>query len=233
MTTGKTVPLTRQIFVGKVMVLLFNMMSRLVIAFLTRSKHLLTSWPQSMSTVILEPKKIKFVTASTFPPSICMNPSVNSIQFSSVQSLSCPTLWSHGLQIARLPCPSPTPRVYSNSCPLSRWCRPNILSSVVPFCSRLQSFPASGSFPMSQFFTSGGQSIRISASASVLPMNIQDRFPLGWTGWISLQSKGSQESFLTPQFKWIREEKKSRQRQWWYKWDGLLWEWPGFRCLGR
>ena len=97
------------------------------------------------------------------------------------------SLWPHGLQHARPPCPSPTPGVYSNSCPLSRWCHPTISSSVIPF-SRLQSFPASGSFPMSQFFTSGGKSIRVSASAAVFPMNIQDWFPLGWTGWI-LQSK--------------------------------------------
>ena len=87
------------------------------------------------------------------------------------------------------PCPSPTPRVYSDSCPLSQWCHPTILSSVIPFSSHLQSFPASGSFQMSQFFASGGHSIGVSASASVLPMNIQDWFPLGWTGWISLQSK--------------------------------------------
>ena len=88
------------------------------------------------------------------------------------------------------PYPSPTPRVYSNSCPLSRWCHPTISSSVVPFSFQVQSFPASGSFPVSQFFSSGGQSIGVSASGSVLPMNIQDWFPLGWTGWISLQSKG-------------------------------------------
>ena len=99
-------------------------------------------------------------------------------------------LWPHGLQHARLPCPSPTPGAYSNSCPLSGWCHPTISSSLVPFFSCLRSFPASGSFPMSQFFISGGQSIGASASASVLPMNIQDWFPLGWTGWISLQSKG-------------------------------------------
>ena len=111
-------------------------------------------------------------------------------QFSSVTQ-SCPTLWdTNGLQHARPPCPSPTPRVYSNSCSLSRWCHPVISFSVVPFSSRLQSFPASGSFPMSQFFPSGGQSIGVSASASVLPMNIQDWFPLGLTGLISLQSKG-------------------------------------------
>ena len=112
----------------------------------------------------------------------------NSVQFSrSVMSCS---LRPHGLQHTRLPCPSPAPRVYSNSCPSSRGCHPTISSSVVLFSSHLQSFPASGSFPMSQLFASGGQSIGASASASVLPMNIQDRFPLGWTGWISLQSKG-------------------------------------------
>ena len=90
----------------------------------------------------------------------------------------------------QLPCPSPAPGVYSNSCPLSWWCHPTISFSVVPFSSRLQSFPASGSFPMSPIFTSGWQNIGVSASASVLPMNTQDWFPLGWSGWISLQSKG-------------------------------------------
>ena len=97
--------------------------------------------------------------------------------------------WPHELQHAWLPCPSPTPRACSNSCPLSWWCHPTISSSVIPFSSWLQSFPASGSFPLSQFFVSGGQNIGVSASASVLPMNIQDWFPLGWTGWIPLQSK--------------------------------------------
>ena len=92
----------------------------------------------------------------------------------------------HGLQCARPPCPSPTPGVHSNSCPLSWWCHPAISSSVIPFSSYLQSFPASGSFQMSQLCASGGQSIGVSASASVLQMNIQDWFPLGWTGWISL-----------------------------------------------
>ena len=110
---------------------------------------------------------------------------------SSVQ-LSCSVvsdcLQPHGLQHTRLPYPPPTPRVCSNSCPLSQWCLPTISSSVVPFSSHLQSFPASGSFPMSQFFPSGGQGI--GASASVLPMNTQDWFTLGFTGWISLQSKG-------------------------------------------
>jgi len=90
----------------------------------------------------------------------------------------------------RPPFPSPTPRVYSNSCPLSRWCHPNISSSVIPFSSCLQSFPASGTLPVNQFFASGGQRIGASALASFLPINIQDWFPLGWIGWISLQSKG-------------------------------------------
>ena len=99
------------------------------------------------------------------------------------------SLQPHVLQHARLPCPSPTPKDYANSCPLSQWCHPTISSSVIPFSSRLQSFPASGSFQMSQLFTSGDQSTGVSASGSVLPMNIQDWFPLGWTGWISLLSK--------------------------------------------
>ena len=106
--------------------------------------------------------------------------------FSSVVS---DTLRPHGPQHARLPCPSSTPGAYSNSCPLSQWCHPTISSSVVPFSSQPQSFPAPGCFPMSQFFTSGGQSIRVSAPASVLPMNIQDWFFLKWTGCISLKSK--------------------------------------------
>ena len=105
-------------------------------------------------------------------------------------------LQHHGPQHARPPCPSPTPRAYSNSCSLSRWCHPTISSSVIPFSSRLQSFPASGSFPMSQFFASDGQSIGVSAPASVLPMNILDWFPLGWTGFITLQSKGLSRVFF-------------------------------------
>ena len=117
----------------------------------------------------------------------------NSVQFSC--SVVSNSLWPHGLQHTRLPCPSPAPGVDSNSCPLSRWCHPTISSSVVPFSSCLQSFPASGSFPMNQFFASGSQSSGASASASVLPMNIQDWFPLGWTGWISLQSKGLSRVF--------------------------------------
>ena len=100
------------------------------------------------------------------------------------------SLRPHGLQHARPPCPSPAPRVYSNSCPLSQWCHPTISFCVIPFSSCLQSFSASRSFQMSQFFASGGQRFGVSASASVLPMNIQYLFPLGWTGLISLQSKG-------------------------------------------
>ena len=115
------------------------------------------------------------------------------IQFSSVDQ-SCLTLQPHGLQHARLPCPSSTPRACSNSCPLSQWCHPTISSSVVHFSSLLKSFPASGSFPMSQFFTSDGQSIGVSASASVLPKNTQG-WSLEWTGWISLQSKGLSRVF--------------------------------------
>ena len=121
-----------------------------------------------------------------------------SVQFSSVQfshSVLSSSLWPHRLQHARPPCPSPTPRVYPNSCPLSRWCHPTISSSVIPFSSCPQSSPASGSFQMGQLFASGGQSIGVSASTSVLPMNIQDWFPLGWTGWISLQSKGLSRGF--------------------------------------
>ena len=110
------------------------------------------------------------------------------LQFSSVTQ-SCLTLWPHGPQHARAPCPSPIPGTYSNSCPSSRWCHPTISSSVIPFSSCLQSFPASGSFPVSQFFTSGGQNTGVSALASVLPMYIQDWFPLGLTGLIFLQSK--------------------------------------------
>ena len=111
----------------------------------------------------------------------------DSVQFS--RSVMSDSLWPHGLQHARLPCPLLTPRACSNSCPSSQWCHPTISSSVVLFWSCPQSLQASGSLPMSQFFASGGQSIGVSASASVLPMNIQDRFPLGLTGLISLQSK--------------------------------------------
>ena len=114
-------------------------------------------------------------------------------QFS--HSVVSDSLRPHELQHARCPCPSQTPRVYSNSCPSSRWCHPVISSSVVPFSSCLQSLPASGSLPMSQLFASGGQSTGVSDSASVLPMNTQDWSPSGWTGWISMQSKGLSRVF--------------------------------------
>ena len=115
----------------------------------------------------------------------------SSVQFSTVQySVMSDSLQTHGLQHTRLHCPSPTPRACSNSCPSSRWCHPTISASVVPFSSHPESFPASESFPTSQFFASGGQSTGVSASASVLPMNIQNWLPLGLTGLIFLQSKG-------------------------------------------
>ena len=120
-----------------------------------------------------------------------------SVQFS--LSVVSDSLWPHGLQHTRLPFSSPTPGVYSNSCPLSWWCHPAISSSVIPFSSRLQSFPASGSLPMSQFLTSGGQSIGVSASASVLPMNIQDwfSFRMDWLALLAVQ--GTLKSFLQHQ----------------------------------
>ena len=125
---------------------------------------------------------------------------LGSVQFSPSVSDS---LQSHGLQHTRFPCPSWTPGVCSNSCPSSWWSHPTISSSVIPFSFHLQSFPASGSYPMSQFFASGGQRIGVSISASVLPMNIQERFSLGLTGWISLQSKGLSRVFSNTQFKSI------------------------------
>ena len=117
---------------------------------------------------------------------------MSSVQFSS-GAQSCPTLWPHESQHTRPPCPSPTPGVHPNSCASSRWCHP--ATSVVPFSSCPQSLPASESSPMSQLFAWGGQSIGISASASALPMNTQDWSPLGWTDWISLQSKGLSRVF--------------------------------------
>ena len=194
------------------------MLSRLVIAFLPRSKRLLISWLQSPSAVISEPKKIKSVTVSAVSPSICHEVMGNTwwwsrsqsqeanwtnmsffkhrkcclillqviVQFS--RSVVSDSLWPHELQHARPPCPSPTPGVHPNSCASSRWCHPAISSSVVPFSSCPQSLPASESFPMSQLFSWGGQSIEVSASASVLPMNIQGQISLGLTGLISLLS---------------------------------------------
>ena len=118
---------------------------------------------------------------------------LSSVQFCC--SVMSDFLQPHGAQHTRPPCLSPTPGVYSNSCPLSQWCHPTISSSIFPFSSRLQSFPALGSFQMSRFFESSGQSTGVSASTSVLPMNIQDWSPLRWTGWISLQSKGLSRVF--------------------------------------
>ena len=133
-------------------------------------------------------------------PSLLVSGTLHSVgyQLSSVQfsrSVMSYSLQPHGLQHARRPCLPPTPRTCSNSCPLSQWCHPTISSSVILFSFCPQSFSASGSFPMSQIFTSGSQYIRVSASRSVLPMNIQDLFPLGWTGWISLLSKGFSRVF--------------------------------------
>ena len=117
----------------------------------------------------------------------------SSVQFS--RSVVSDSLRLHELQHTRPPCPSPTPGVYSNSCPSSQWCHPTISSSFIPFSSCPQSLPTSGSFPVSQLFPWGGQSIRVSVSASVLPMNTWDWSPLGWTAWISLQSKGLSRVF--------------------------------------
>ena len=124
---------------------------------------------------------------------LMVNSTISSVQFSS--SVVSDNWWPHGLQHTRPPCLEPTLGAYSNSCPLSQLCHPTISSSVVPFSSCFQSFLASGSFPKSQFFASGGPSIGVSASASVLPKNIPDWFPLGWTDWISFQSKGLSRVF--------------------------------------
>ena len=138
---------------------------------------------------------------------------ISSVRFS--RSVVSDSLRPHEPQHARPPCPSPTPGVYSNPCPLSWWCHPTISSSVIPFSSCLQPFPALGSFQMSQFFAWGGQSVGVSASTSVLPMYIQDRLPLGWTGWISLQSKGLSRVFsnttvqkhqFCAQFPWVSNQ---------------------------
>ena len=145
----------------------------------TKSRKWLSDWTTTTTLSILLSK----YAATSYVPSFQFSHSVMSNSF-----------WSHGLQHARLPCPLPAPRAYSNSCPSSQWCHPTISSSVIPFSSGLQSFPASGSFLMNQFFASGDQRIGVSASASVLPMNIQDWFPLGLTGLILL-SKGLSRVF--------------------------------------
>ena len=127
---------------------------------------------------------------TTFPSTLQIRPNLLLCYCYSSVTKVCLTLWLHGLQHARLPCPSPSPRVCPSSCPLSQWWHPTISSSVNPFSSYLQSFPESGCFPVSQLFSSGGQSVGASVPASVLPMNIQGWFPLGLTGLISLLSKG-------------------------------------------
>ena len=141
------------------------------------------SYPRIKRTSLTPP----VLAGRFFTTDITWEAPISSAQFS--HSVVSNSLRPHESQHARPPCPSPTPRVCSNSCPLSQWCHPAISSSVVPFSSCPQSLPASGSFPMSQLFESGDQSIGVSASASVLPMNTQNWSPLGWTGWISLQSK--------------------------------------------
>ena len=144
--------------------------------------------------------KIKAVITTILYSQTCQTPlclwhnaNISSVQFS--RSVVSDSLWPHESQHTRPPCPSPAPGVYPNSCPSSRWCHAAISFSVIPFSSCPQSLPASGSFPMSQLFAWGSQSIGVSASASVLPMNTQDWSPLGWTGWISLQSKGLSRVF--------------------------------------
>ena len=128
-------------------------------------------------------------------PSHCVFYAITSISVQFSHSVVSNSLWPHELQHTRPPCPSPIPGVHPNPCPLCRWCRPTISSSVVPFASCPQSFPASGSFQMSQHSALGGQSIGVSASTSVPPVKTQDWSPLGWTGWISLQSKGLSRVF--------------------------------------
>ena len=167
-----------------------------------RRKYILQSPSPCLFTTILihrdddisVPKSISLqLLISFFPINGSLSGMFSSVQFS--HSVMSNSLQLHGLQHARPPCPSRIPGVHSNSCPLSRWCHSTVSFSVIPFSSCLQSFPTSGSFQMSQFFLSGSQSIGVSASTSVLPMNIQDWFPLGWTGWISLQSKGLSRVF--------------------------------------
>ena len=157
--------------------------------------------PHQVACGILVPKQgwklhcLQWMHRAIFKIRFYWNICFSSVQFSHSVVTQSDSLWPHGLQHARLPCPSPTPRAGSNLHPSSWWCHSTMSSSVIPFSSCLHSFPASGSFPMSHFFTSGGQSIGVSASASVLLMNIQDWFPLGWTGWFSLQSKGLSRVF--------------------------------------
>ena len=140
-----------------------------------------------MESLLLFPFKIGFEFSISFSFPVYL---FSSVQFS--HSVVSNSLWPHELQHARPPCPSPTPRVYPNSCPLSRWCHLTISSFVDRFSSCPQSFPTSGSFQMSQLFASGGQNIGVSASTSVLPMNTLDWFPLGWTGWFCYKVPNSE-----------------------------------------
>jgi len=162
--------------------------------------------PQIANTIVKEKSTVekltsRFISSCSKRKYIGTASVTSSVQFS--LSVVSDSLRPHEPQHARPPCPSPTTGVYPNPCPLSQWCHPTISSSVVPFSSCPQSFPASESFQMSQLFTSSGQSIGVSASTSVLPVNTQDWSPLGWTGWISLQSKGLSRVFSKPQFKSI------------------------------
>ena len=156
--------------------------------------HTLYSWaPKSLQMVTTAMKLKDACSLEEKQPRQYIKRQRYSVQFS--RSVVSNSLRPHEPKHARPPCPSPTPGVHPNSCPSSQWCHPTISSSVIPFSSCPQSFPASGSFQMSQLFASGGKSIGASASTSVLPMNTQDWSPLGWTDWISLQSKGLSKIF--------------------------------------
>ena len=162
------------------------------------SMHSLGFWSHLSGARVENGKRIRFKARHIWVWITCLIFQFSSVQFS--HSVESNSLRLHGLQHARFPCPSPTPRACSNSCSLSQWCHRTVFSSVVPFSSCPQSFPASGCFPVNQFFASGGQSIGVSASASVLLMNAHDWFLLGWTGSISLQSKGLSRVFSNTTF---------------------------------
>ena len=155
-------------------------------------------WKQCQTLYFWAPKSLQILDVNLSELLEWVMDREASVQFSC--SVVSESLQPHELQHARPPCPSPTPGIHPNQCPSSRWYHPTISSSIVPFSSCLQSFPASGSFPVSQLFASGGQIIGVSASTSVLPMNTQDWSPLGWTGWIFLQSKGLSRVFPNTTF---------------------------------
>ena len=162
----------------------------------TKKYTVVTGWPSIITLEnLLYLKNIILKWIPTIYSSLYLSSYCHSFTVKLTHSVVPDSQRPHESQHARPPCPSPTPRVYSNSCPLSRWCHPAISSSVIPFSSCPQSLPASGSFPVSQLFASGGQSIGVSASASVLLMNTQDWSPLGWSGWISSQPKGLARGF--------------------------------------